>query len=127
MDALATGTTTIVNVTQPLATPQSMAAIAAATPGRHNKAVSASVVQRALPIQVEGSTCRWRPIDVRHRPSDDDMVVELSSPLTNPYRPSEAGMFVRVSLGGQHESWYWISLVPAGGKWGARFVSVLPR
>ena len=127
MDAVATGRLTIVEVTQPLATPRSLAAVRSATPGRHQGASGpAQVVHHALPLTLEGSSCQWKPVESRASAGSDEMVVELSAPLSNPYLPSEAGMFVRVGLGGHHESWYWISLMTNGKAWGVRFVSVLP-
>lgn len=127
MDAIATGHLTIVKVTQPLATPQAVAAIASATPGRPEKPRPAAIVHRALPILFADATCDWRPVDVRQQVGKDDMVVELSAPLTNPYRPSEAGLFVRVTLGGEHESWYWLSLIPRAEQWSVGFVYVLAK
>jgi hypothetical protein len=54
-------------------------------------------------------------------------VVELSSPLLNPYARREAGLFARVSSG-DHPSWYWIALAPApDGSWRLRSVNVLFR
>ena len=127
MDAIATGRLTIVSVTQPLATARSLAAVRAATPGKlEPSGGTARVEHRAIPMTLAGSSCQWRPVASRAAAGADEMVVELSAPLANPYLAREAGLFVRVGLGNQHESWYWISLMTNGRIWGVRFVSVLP-
>lgn len=127
MDALASGKTAIVKVTQPLATPQSMVALAGTTAAPGSKRLPTNVVNRAIPIDTTGrGPCNWEPIDVRDiKKHPDAMLVELSAPLLHPYNKHEAGLLARVSLGTEHESWYWISMVPHNGEWGVRFVSVL--
>jgi hypothetical protein len=127
MDAIATGRTAIVKVTQPLATPQTMAALAGSTTPRGAKRrAAAAVTNRAIPIELGRGSCAWEPIDVRDTASHaDSMLVELSAPLMHPFNAREAGVLARVSLGDQHQSLYWVSLVPRGNEWGIRFVSVL--
>ena len=126
-DALATGTLAIVRVTQPLATPENVAALEGAIDdGRTLRAEPPRVVNRAIPVSVGQGSCAWRPIDVRDAAGQDDqMIVEVSSPLMNPYNPREAGLFARASLGNEHPSWYWIALAPADEGWRIRTVSVL--
>jgi hypothetical protein len=126
MDAIATGRLAIVRLTQPLITPQAIATLAG--PKKVRKAPAAPFVNRAVPIDFTGSDCHWRPIEPEELGQQpDEMVVELSAPLANPYSKGEAGLFVRVTLGGEHPAWYWISLVPRGDGWGVRFVFVLSR
>lgn len=129
MDAIATsGATALVRVTQPLVTAENLAAVAGSTPHRGRKGPGRLVTtNRAIPIETAQGSCDWRLADVRESFGSDEMVVELSAPVPNPFTRREAGLFARVSLGDQHESWYWISLVPAGGQWPVRFVSVLFR
>jgi hypothetical protein len=131
-DALATGSVTVVNVTQPLVTQQNMAALAFSTPSRggtKRPEMPKISINRAIPVQVaSGGSCRWTPIDVRDLGRyRDTMVVELSAPLPNPYRPGEAGMFVRASLAQENASWYWLQLLPRGEAWSVGNVSVLFR
>lgn len=127
MDAIATsGRTALVRVTQPLVTRENLAAVAGSTPERGRKGPGHLVTtNRAIPIEVGDGTCEWRLADVRETFGSDEMVVELSAPVPNPFTRREAGLFARVSLGNEHESWYWISLVPQGDQWPVRFVSVL--
>ena len=126
-DALASGTTTIVKVTQPLANAQSMAALAGSTAPRGAKVrANAAVVNRAIPIEIGRGGCSWDPIDVRDIDEHSDaMLVELSAPLLHPFNKNEAGVLARVSLGNEHQSLYWISMIPRGNQWAVRFVSVL--
>jgi hypothetical protein len=127
-DAIATGPLTIVKTTQALVTAESVAAIAAATPGTPGRPMGGQIVQRTIPLQFAESACSWRQVDSRLSQRSDEMVVELSSPFTNPYLPTEAGLFARVVLGTEHQSWYWVSLVPRGSnQWAVRSVSVLPK
>jgi hypothetical protein len=127
VDALATGKTTIVKITQPLANPQSMSALAGSTAPRGAKVrANAAVVNRAIPIEIGRGGCSWEPIDVRDIDRHSDaMLVELSAPLLHPFNRNEAGVLARVSLGNEHESLYWISMIPRGDQWAVRFVSVL--
>jgi hypothetical protein len=127
MDAIATGAVSIVPVTQPLVTAESLAVLSATTTkmvGRGGAPVLA--VNRAIPIAL-GSSCQWKEIDALDiRKHTDEMVVELSSPILNA-GAREVGMFARTSLGGEHPQWYWIALAPAGNQWAVRFVFVLSK
>jgi len=127
MDAISTsGATALVGITQPLVTRENLAAVAGSTPQRGRKGPGHLVTtNRAIPIETGKGSCDWRLADVRESFGSDEMVVELSAPVPNPFTRREAGMFARVSLGDQHDAWYWISLVPQGGQWPVRFVSVL--
>jgi len=104
MDAVASGSLLIVNVTQPLAAGEN----------------------RAIPIAL-GTSCEWTGIDARDiRKHRDEMVVELSNPVADRER-GEVGMLARVTLGGEHPAWYWISLIPYRDQWAVRFVFALSK
>lgn len=131
MDAIANpgSPLALVSTTRPLANAQSLGALALTAKGRVKKdrvALSSVELNRALPIASEGTTCRWRPIAASrldaHR---DEMVVEVSAPSIHPFAPSTAGLFARVSVGGEGASWYWITLLPARGRWATGPVYVL--
>jgi hypothetical protein len=118
----------IVNTTQPIATER--AAVALAGTGRR-RASGAEVVealrhaQKSVPIVTPPmSSCEWNAIPLAQRRSDQ-MAIELSAPLPNPFIPNTAGLFVRLSLGGEHASWYWVTLVPQGGGWTVAAVNSL--
>jgi hypothetical protein len=127
--ASAAGPLAIVSETRPLATQQSMSALAMTARGRvktNRLAASAVEANRALPVTVQSGQCTWRAVTPaqleRHR---DEMLVELSAPAINPFAPKEAGLFARVTVGGEGASWYWISLYPYGDQWAVGNVSVL--
>jgi hypothetical protein len=111
----------VVQTTQPIATPQSLGALGAAsrkrsTPERAAAAMQAAQKKVAIDTNVRACTATAIPgIDARRHA--DVMIVELSSPLANPYAAAEAGLFARVSLGGTHPSWYWIPLGHRNGMW----------
>jgi hypothetical protein len=110
----------LVKTTQPIANTQSLTALAAASQKRARGERNATMLteQRAIPIEMVSGSCAWKGID-RLDPDKhaDVMVVELSSPLRNPFEWHNVGLFARISLGGQMASWYWISIVPYGGGW----------
>ena len=122
MDAIATGSPlALVSTTRPIANPQSINALAQLSRGRvktNRVPESTEELNRSIPIVSEGGTCPWQAFAASqldaHR---DEMVVELSAPAINPFEPKTGGMFARVSVGGQGASWYWITLVPRGGRW----------
>jgi hypothetical protein len=130
MDAIATGSPlALVSTTRPLATPQSLSALALMAKGRvksNRVAMSVEEMNRALPITSEGATCQWRPVAAAQLAGlHDEQLVELSAPSLNPFEPKTGGMFARVTVGGQGASWYWITLIPRGGGWAAGPVYVL--
>jgi hypothetical protein len=67
----------------------------------------------SLPIQVvQGAvSCRARSVRSFTPSAQNSLCLELSSPLVNPFVPSETGLFARFSLGGAPgASWYWVRL-----------------
>ena len=127
-DALATGSLKLVRVTQPLATPESVAALEGAVDdGRTLRAAPPSVISRAIPVSIGRGSCAWQAIEILDARDSDTTVVELSSPLLHPYASGQAGLFARASLGGTHPAWYWIALVRSGDEWKLGRVSVLFR
>ena len=120
----------IVSTTQPIASMQAIAALAGPTqkrPKLDEVATALQASQRSIPITLaSGGPCEWIAIDAasayrRH----DQIVVELSAPIPNPLRRGSAGLFVRVSLAGEHGQWYWITLLPRGGGWVVGFIEAL--
>lgn len=134
MDAIATGTPlALVTTTRPLATQSSITSLlliaergARSNPQRLGMTMMEG--NRALPFSTEGASCSWKTMTPAQAATlRDEMIVELSAPASNPFSAREAGIFARVSLGGEgmSASWYWISLVPYGDRWAVRSVSVL--
>lgn len=122
IDAIATGRLAVVNVTQPLATPLSLGALSQLRPQHPRKdgAAERALINRAVPVELRPGSCTWIPVDIREvSRHSDEMLLELSAPLPNPWVAHEAGLFARVTLGGEHPNWYWLPLVPAGAGWTA--------
>jgi hypothetical protein len=125
-DGLASGPLMIVRVTQPLATPENVAALEGVIDnGRTIRKTPPVIVNRAIPIIVGRGSCSWQPVDVRDSRGADSMVVEISSPLLNPYTRNEAGVFARASLGSEHPAWYWVAMAPTADGWTVQRVLVL--
>ena len=132
MDAIATGAPlALVDTTRPLATQQSLAALAISSRGRaRNDRFGTSVLEanRAIPVVTEGSTCAWRRITPAEAARlHDELIVELSAPALHPFAAREAGLFARVTVGGQGASWYWVALLPVADRWAVGGVSVLSQ
>jgi hypothetical protein len=130
MDAIATGAPlTVVSTTRPLATPQSLHTLTLTTRGRTTSVGASEAValmNRSLPVTTDGTSCAWRPIAASQLAQhQDEMVLELSAPALHPFSPKEAGLFARVTVGGQGASWYWIHLAPSPVGWRIASVSVL--
>jgi hypothetical protein len=130
MDAIASGAPlALVATTRPLATSETMAALARSGRGRTPQArvaTSTEEANRAIPIMTAGSSCGWRPIAESQLDTvRDEMLVELSAPLLHPFLPKQAGLFARAAVDGQGASWYWITLVPQGDGWRVVSVTVL--
>ncbi|HEV3484836.1 MAG TPA: hypothetical protein VG106_05470 [Vicinamibacterales bacterium] len=129
-EGLASGArVTVVNTTQPIATARTIAALSGPAPRKvSGEQVTTALrgAQKTIPLTLGGGACAWRAIDAaaigKHV---DEMVVEMSAPLANPFHPGAAGVFVRVSLGGEHASWYWVSLIPQQGGWSVGFIQAL--
>jgi hypothetical protein len=120
----------IVSTTQPIATMNSIAALAGPTPRRADVQVATDALQaskRSIPLTLGPGDCAWIAIDSKNAyRRTDQMIVEMSAPAANPFERAEAGMFVRVSLAGEHGQWYWIALLPRAGGWVVGHIEALP-
>ncbi|MDP9362464.1 MAG: hypothetical protein M3P29_13565 [Acidobacteriota bacterium] len=89
-------------------------------------ASAATAVAEELPIPMP-SACAWRPVEPKSGARyTDTMTLELSPPFVNPFSRNSAGLFARISLGGEAPTWYWLPLVPRGETWTAGRMTVLP-
>lgn len=133
MDAIATGAPlAIVSTTRPLATQQSLSSLTYLERGRRPKAdrvaLTLADANRTLPVTTEGSSCAWRRVTPSQLPQlRDEMVIEVSAPALHPFAAREGGLFVRATVGGEHASWYWISLYSYGDRWAVGGVTVLSQ
>lgn len=79
-----------------------------------------------LPITIPQG-CSWRVIAPNTGPKyTDTLTLEISPPIVNPYSRNSAGLFARLSLGGEAPTWYWLPLIPRGESWVAGRLTVLP-
>jgi hypothetical protein len=115
IDAVAhEGDLAVVRTTQPIVSAGAIAGLARRNMKSDNMvklAEDLSATQKTLPLMIPRNGCAWKPIDYfDHEKQRDMMVVELSSPIRNPFARGEAGLFARISLGGMNSTWYWIPL-----------------
>lgn len=119
----------VVSTTQPIATMNSLAALAGPMPRRANVQGASAALQasqKTIPLTLGGGGCSWIAVESKRAyQRADQMIVELSAPLPNPFERGQAGIFVRVSLGGEHGQWYWISLLPRSGGWVVGYIQAL--
>ena len=109
----------VVKTTQPLVTAASLRSVGHAYGKDADVGSLASAMPASpLPLALTDARCAWKPITkldpVRNH---DQMVVELSSPIPNPFTRNEAGVMARMSLGGHDSQWYWIPLAQRNGQW----------
>ena len=111
----------VVKTTQPIATAEALAALGASSRARttgDRASAALAPAQKSIPVDLATRACSVTPLDrLDSRRHADLMVVELSAPIANPYSANEAGIFVRVSLGGTHPTWYWLPLGRHGDMW----------
>jgi len=120
----------IVSTTQPIASMHAIGALAGPTRRKPDvqKAVEGlHASQRSMPLTLASDgACKWVAVDAANAyRRGDQMVVEMSAPMPNPFHKGAAGMFVRVSLAGEHGQWYWISLLPRAGGWVVGYIEAL--
>jgi hypothetical protein len=120
-EGISTDTILIVKTTQPIVTGASLRSVAHsygkdAEVGSLAQAYTAAATP--IPLAAAESRCGWKPV-AKLDPFNhvDRMVVELSSPIPNPFMKSEAGVMARMSLGGRDSQWYWIPLGEKNGQW----------
>jgi hypothetical protein len=106
----------IVRTTQPLVTPAVIAALAEVAFYR-GKPVAPVFPNATIPV--EPASCSRSMIDTLNARRDADaMVLQFSSPFSNPYTRHQIGVIAHLSLGGESPSWYWIPLAERNGSWG---------
>lgn len=78
---------------------------------------STTSVPVIFPMMGMGS-CTFRPIEpADQRRVTDVMLLQLSSPILNPFQKKEAGVLARLSLGNRNAMWYWVPLGQRKGQW----------
>ncbi len=70
-------------------------------------------------MRVEPASCSRVMIEaVNPRRDVDAMVLQFSSPFSNPYTRHQIGVIARLSLGDDSPTWYWIPIADRNGSWG---------
>ena len=106
----------VVKTTQPLVSPAVINALADVAFYR-GKPVSPVLPNAALPV--EPASCSRVMIDALNpRRDSDTMVLQFSSPFSNPYTRHQIGIIARLSLGDDSPVWYWIPISERNGSWG---------
>ncbi|MDQ6800658.1 MAG: hypothetical protein M3041_07450 [Acidobacteriota bacterium] len=106
----------IVRTTQPLVTPAVIAALADVAFYR-GKPVATVMPNASVPV--EPASCSRVMIDALNPKRDaDTMVLQFSSPFSNPYTRHQIGVIARLSLGDDSPAWYWIPIADRNGSWG---------
>ncbi len=90
--------------------------------------LSAKLRETLAPVPVVPSkvrsSCSWRlEKNIKSARERNELVLELSSPLRNPYADASAyelGVFARLSVGTLGGTWYWIVLEAVDGEWKVR-------
>lgn len=122
-EGLAHGTTLhVVAVTQPILNAAAFRALGERSMvGVHG---GTGVIQQlnarlaTIPIDVPQDRCPFRAVPSLDRTRDADMmVVQMTSPMRNPFTPRETGMLLRMSLGGETAQWFWLPLGRRGDQW----------
>lgn len=120
----------IVSTTQPIASMSVIGALAGPTPKRASVQVATEALaqsQRAMPLTLTEGRCSWIAVEsAKAYQRADQMIVEMSAPAANPFRRGEAGVFIRVSLAGEHGQWYWLSLLQRADGWVVGNIEALP-
>jgi hypothetical protein len=115
-------TTVVVGTTQPLVSGASLRSVAHlygkdAEVGQFAQALNAAITPLPLALK-DAAGCKWKTIakldPIRNV---DQMVVEMSAPIPNPFQRNEAGVLARMSLGGHDAQWYWVPLGQRNGVW----------
>jgi hypothetical protein len=120
------GAVNVVSSTEPLITRESLIGLGEVAEQQDSKKdpsqVAASLAAGApkLPVVIEvpEGSCEFHAVASAKEARDDEMLLQLSSPLVNPYERESAGLFARLSLGGENPQWYWVPLAKTKeGKW----------
>jgi hypothetical protein len=103
----------IVKTTQPIVTAAVVGALAEVA---FYRGTPVTPVMPNASMPVEPASCSRAMIDALNPRRDADvMVLQFSSPFSNPYTRNQVGVIARLSLGDDSPMWYWIPIVDRGG------------
>lgn len=110
----------IVNESTPIVTPASLYGLAeiSVQNAKPTPAVLQTTIATPAVIVEKPRTCAARFITAAEaRRAIDYMTLEFSPPIANPYVKGQTGTLVRMSLGGEASTWYWVALNYHGDQW----------
>jgi hypothetical protein len=119
------GEVRVVMTTEPFITRESLLGLAEAAdvhPRKDPQELAAALAEAApkLPVLIEPAEgCNMRPAASAHEVASDEMMLQFSPPIVNPFKRGDVGLFARLSLRGEAPQWYWVPLTLKGkdGKW----------
>ena len=117
----------VVETTEPLITAASLRALAQAYgSGGSVMPMSLDFSAPSLPVTLSSGSCNWKKItSAEIAKYSDEMTVQFSRPIVNPFGKSESGVFVRFSVGGGDPQWYWLPIAERQGRWLVGYISPL--
>ena len=110
----------IVNESTPIVTPASLYGLAeiSVQNAKPTPAVLQSTIATPAVAVEKPRTCAAKFITAAEaRRAIDYMTIEFSPPIANPYVKGQTGTLVRMSLGGESSTWYWVALNYRGDQW----------
>ncbi|HET7710979.1 MAG TPA: hypothetical protein VFL80_03535 [Thermoanaerobaculia bacterium] len=113
--------------TEPLITAASLRALAQAY-GTDGSVMPMSLDLSAspMPVTLGSGSCNWKKITASQIAKySDEMTVQFSRPMVNPFGKAESGVFVRFSIGGGDPQWYWLPIAERQGRWLVGYISPL--
>ncbi len=118
------GAVKVVTSTEPLITRESLLGLAEEgqqeskqDPAQLAASIAAGAPKLPVIVEAQGDTCEFHPVASAKDVRGDEMMLQLSPPLVNPFEHQFAGLFARLSLGGENPQWYWVPLASKNGKW----------
>lgn len=111
----------VVKETQAIITPAALKALAEASYSTKDvkpEQVQAILLTPLIPIEKPEKTCISRFVtSAEAARASDVMIIQFSSPFANPFGRNQSGTLVRMSLGGEASTWYWVPLVYRNDQW----------
>lgn len=111
----------VVKETQSIITPTALQALAQASMTRtqpKREAMEALLTAPFIPVETTTKACASRFVtSAEAARATDVMILQFSSPGPNPFAKGQSGTFVRMTLGGEAATWYWVPLAYRGDRW----------
>jgi hypothetical protein len=116
-------TVNVETTTEPLITRETLIGLAEAAEQqtRQDPEKLAAIInggKSMIPVTVDGDgSCSFHPVTRAKDGRTDEMLLQFSPPLVNPFERGSAGVFARLSLAGEAPQWYWVPIRQKNGTW----------